>query len=111
MLAVEKLPTNAEDVTDMGLIPGWGGSPGGGHGDTLQYSHLENPMDRGAWWVTVHEVTRSQTQPSALTCIHAYLTNVEGKILDVANDMQKCNKKILFLLVNIYIYRSMITIL
>ena len=62
MLAVEKLPTNAEDVTDMGLIPGWGGSPGGGHGDTLQYSHLENPMDRGAWWATVHGVAESYTR-------------------------------------------------
>ena len=46
---------------DLGLIPGSGRSPGGGHGNPLQYSWLENPMDRGAWQATVHEVTKSQT--------------------------------------------------
>ena len=45
----------------MCLIPGLGRSPGGGNGNPLQYSCLENPMDRGAWWATVHEVTRSWT--------------------------------------------------
>ena len=49
---------NAED---LGSIPGSGRSPGGGCGNTLQYSCLENPMDRGAWWATVHGVTKSQT--------------------------------------------------
>ena len=43
---------------DLGSIPGWGRAPGGGHGDPLQYSCLENPMDRGAWQPTVHGVTR-----------------------------------------------------
>ena len=43
---------------DLGLIPGLGRSPGGGHGNQLQYSYLENPMDRGAWWAVVHGVTR-----------------------------------------------------
>ena len=47
-------PANAEDVRDMGLIPGLGRSPGEGHGHPLQYSFLEEPVDRGAWWVTVH---------------------------------------------------------
>ena len=46
---------------DAGWIPGSGRSLGGGHGNPLQYSCLENPMDRGAWWVTVHEVAKSQT--------------------------------------------------
>jgi len=46
---VKNLPANAEDVRDMGLIPGLGRSPGGGHGNPLQYSCLENPMGRGAW--------------------------------------------------------------
>ena len=46
---------------DLGLIPGLGRSPGGGHGNPLQYSCLENPMDRGAWWATVHGVTQSDT--------------------------------------------------
>ena len=47
---------------DPGLIPGSGKSPGEGHGNPFQYSFPENPMDRGAWWVTVHEVAKSQTQ-------------------------------------------------
>ena len=46
---------------DMGLIPGLGRSPGGGHGTPLQYSCLENPIDRGAWWATVHGVSKSRT--------------------------------------------------
>ena len=46
----------------MGSIPGSGRSPGGGHGNPLQYSCLENPMDRGAWWATIHKVTKNQTQ-------------------------------------------------
>jgi len=45
-----------------GLIPGLGRSPGEGHGYSLQYSYLENSMDREAWWVTVHGVAKSQTQ-------------------------------------------------
>ena len=46
---VENLPANPRDVRDTGSIPGSGRSPGGGHGNLLQYSCLENPMDRGAW--------------------------------------------------------------
>ena len=46
----------------MGSIPGLGRSPGGGHGNPLQYSCLENPIDRGAWWATVHGVAKSQMQ-------------------------------------------------
>ena len=45
---------------DLGSIPGLGRSPGGGHGNPLQYSCLENPMNRGAWWATVYGVTKSQ---------------------------------------------------
>ena len=52
---------NAGDVRDMGLIPGSGRSPGGGQGNPPQYSCLENPMDREAWQVTVHRVTKSWT--------------------------------------------------
>ena len=58
---VKHLSTNAGDP---GSIPGSGRSPGGEHGNPLQYSCLENPMDRGAWWATVHGVTKSQTQLS-----------------------------------------------
>ena len=48
----------------LGLIPGLGRSPGGGHGNPLQYSCLENPMDKGAWWATVHGVTKSRKRLS-----------------------------------------------
>ena len=49
---------------DLGLIPGLGRSPGEGNRCPLQYSCLENSMDRGAWWATAHVITKSQTQPS-----------------------------------------------
>ena len=58
---VKNLPANAEDIRDVGSTPGSGRSPGGGHGNPLQYSCLENPMDRGAWWAIVHRVAKSQT--------------------------------------------------
>ena len=58
---VKNLPDNAGDIRDMGSVPGLGRSPGGGHGNPLQNSCLENPMDRGAWWATVHWVTKNQT--------------------------------------------------
>ena len=49
---------------DLGSVPGLGRSPGGGHGNPLQYSCLETPMDRGAWWATVHRVAKSQIKLS-----------------------------------------------
>ena len=52
VLVVKNLPANAGDVRDVGSIPGLGRFPGGGHGNPLQNSCLENPMDRGAWWAT-----------------------------------------------------------
>ena len=55
------LPANAGDTKDMGSIPGSGRSPGGGSGNPLQYSCLENPMDRGALRTIVHKVTESDT--------------------------------------------------
>ena len=55
---IKNLPANAGDVGDPGLIPGLGRSPGEGNVNLLQYSCLENPMDRGAWQVTVHGVTK-----------------------------------------------------
>ena len=56
---VKNLPAKAEGARDMGLIPGSERSPGGGNGNPLKYSCLENPMDRGAWLATVHRVTES----------------------------------------------------
>ena len=55
---VKNLPANAGDLRGVGLIPGLGRSPGVGYGNPLQYSCLEIPMDRGAWWATVHRVKR-----------------------------------------------------
>jgi len=60
-LVVKNLPVNAGDILDGGFSPWLGRSPGGGHSNPLQYSCLENTMDRGNWWATVHWVTKSQT--------------------------------------------------
>ena len=61
VLEVKNPPTNAGGVRHLGLIPGSGRSPGGGHGNLLQYSCLENPTDRGAWRAIVHRVTKTWT--------------------------------------------------
>ena len=61
VLVIKNTPANAEDVRDSCLIPGWGRSLGGSHGNPLQHSCLENPMERGAWWATVYGVTKSRT--------------------------------------------------
>jgi len=58
-LVVKNLPANARDIRDVDLIPGSGRSPEGGHGNPLQYSRLENPMDRVVWWAMAHRVTNS----------------------------------------------------
>ena len=76
---VKNLPANARDIRGAGLIPGWGRAPGGGHGNPLQYSCLENPMDRGAWWgckkldtteATWHACRQgyTQVQPTSAPC-------------------------------------------
>ena len=56
-LVVKNSPANAGDIRDVGSIPGSERSPRGGHGNTLQYSSLENPRDRGAWGAAVQRVT------------------------------------------------------
>ena len=58
---VKSVPAKAGAAAAASLISGPGRSPGGGHGNPLQYSNLENPTDRGAWWATVHGVARSQS--------------------------------------------------
>ena len=70
---VKKLPANAEDSWDAGSIPGLGRSPRVGNGNPLQYSCLENSMDRRAWWATVHRITKRQTWLST----HALLIPVQ----------------------------------
>ena len=60
-LVVKNWPATAGDVINAGSIPGSGRDPGGGHGNPFQYSCLENPMDRGAWWAMVHRVMKNRT--------------------------------------------------
>ena len=62
VLVVRNPPTNEGDVRDMGLIPGLRRSPGGGHANLLQYSCLENLMDRGVWQVLAHRIAKSRTR-------------------------------------------------
>ena len=62
VLIVKNLPANAGHAGNAGWIPGWGRSPEGWHGNPLQYSSMENPMDRGAWWAAVYGVTQSPTR-------------------------------------------------
>ena len=62
-----EVKASACNVGDLGSIPGLGGSTGEGNGNPLQYFCLENPMDRGAWWATVHGVAKSQTGLSDFT--------------------------------------------
>ena len=66
-LAVRNPPASAGDIRDVGSIPESGRSPGGGPGNPLQHSCLENPMDRGAWWAIVHRVAQSRTQLKRLS--------------------------------------------
>ena len=58
---VKNLPASAENKVDMSSVPGLGRSPEGGNGNPLQYSCLENSIDRGAWWAAIHGATKSQT--------------------------------------------------
>ena len=62
VLVVKNLPASAGDIRDAGSIPGSGRSPRGGHGNPLQSSCLQNPMDRGAWWDAVQGVAKSWTR-------------------------------------------------
>ena len=69
MLLVKNLPADAGEVRDAGLIPLSRRCPGGGRGNPLQYSYLENPMDREAWQATVHSVIESDTAEQTYMCI------------------------------------------
>ena len=74
VLMVNNPPANAGGVRDVGSILGFGISPGGEQGSSLQYSCLENPRDRGDWWATVHGVTKSQMWLRSLS-VHAHNIN------------------------------------
>ena len=65
-------PANAGDIRDVGSIPGSGRSPGGGHANPLQYSCLENPMDRGAWQAIAHGVAKTRTQLTQVSTQHTH---------------------------------------
>ena len=70
------------DVRDIGLIPAWRRSPGGGHGNPLQYSWLENPMDRGTWRATVYRVAQSQTRLKQLGT-HTRYHHIRDREIDI----------------------------
>ena len=78
-VAVKNLPANAEDTRNVGLIPGLGRSPGVGNGNPLQYSCLENSMDRGAWRAMALGVTNNQSQLSK----HALFLLIDFYFLEI----------------------------
>ena len=87
-LVVKNLPANARDIRDTGLIPKSGRFPGGGNGNPLQYFWMENPMDRGTWWVTAHGVTvrhnfvtkhQQQARRMGSSCSEAWTPDGLGK--------------------------------
>ena len=72
---VKNLHANAGDTGDLGSVPGWERSPGGGNDNPLQYSYMDNLMDRGAWRTIVHGVAKSQTESILHTyaCVYTYI--------------------------------------
>ena len=82
VLVVKNPPANAGDLRDVGSTPGLGRSPGGRHGNPLQYSCLENPTDGGAWRATVHRVSKSRTQLRQLSTHVLVATVTNGHRLD-----------------------------
>ena len=88
---------SAGDIRDSGLIPGSGRPPGGGHGNPLQCSCLENPMDRGAWRATVHGVAKSQTRLKwlsrhASSCMEKGQKLISGETSQLRNTRENCQK-------------------
>ena len=73
---VKSLPANVGDLRDKGLSPELGRSPGGGHGNPLQYSSLGNPRDRGAWQATVHAVANSWTRLKQFSMQHTLCSKI-----------------------------------
>ena len=111
---VENLPANARDIRDMGSIPGSGSSPGVGNGNLLQYVCLENPMDRGVWWTTVHRVPKSPTrlkQHSTHThkwqSIHSFFQaeTISGQL---AGCWLESSNKMYILSLSFFLYRFMV---
>ena len=78
MLVVKNLPAYSGDIRDVGLVPGWERSAGGEHGNPLQFTCLENPTDRGAWWAIVHTVTKSGTWLKHLSMHTHIITQIQN---------------------------------
>ena len=91
-----EVKASAGNVGDPGSIPGSGRSPGEGNGNLFQYSCLEDPMDRGAWWTTVHGVPKSRTGLSDFTSLKIYTIRIsEIEILEKLNFLQTCPEVLL----------------
>ena len=102
---VDSLPV----AGDTGLIPGWGRSLGGGHGNPLQCSCLENPIIRGAWWATVHRVTQSGMWLKRLSMQHVggvmeEEARIPEAVFDVNKDKHLASSRVLFLTVPLKSY-------
>ena len=80
-LVVKNSPTNTGGTRDVGLIPGSGRSPGAGNGNPLQYSCLENPMDREVWQATVRGVAKSQIRLSTTYIYYTYICLYKYKLI------------------------------
>ena len=95
-LVVNNLLGTAGDISDVGSIPGLGRSPGGGHGNRLQYSCLENSMDRGAWWAIVHGITKIWTWLKWLSTYTLLRENLRllGKRLALFYAAELCTHKV-----------------
>ena len=78
---VKNPPANVGDIRDTVLIFRSGRYPGGGHGNPLQYSYLENPMDRGVWWAIVHKVAKNWTGLSIHACMSLFADQRNKAIL------------------------------
>ena len=98
MPVVKKLLKNSGDTGGMGSIPGWGRSPGRGYGNTLKYSCLGSPVDRGAWRATVDRVTNSQIQVKQL--------GMQARTYQILEEIHKRREWYLFLKINFQIYNE-----
>ena len=96
---VKNLPANAGDATDAHSIPGLGRSPEGGNGNPLQYPCVEDPMDRGAWQATVHEVAKGTTRLST----HAIANLIKNTDNIIFNHSIATNLLRVLLIVNLYL--------
>ena len=109
-LVVKNLLVNTGDVSDRGSIPGSGRSPGGGHGIPFQYSCLENPMDRGAWWATVHGAAESdrteQLSLSLYDSIHFIISPLKAQLNFTFFHLKEIFKKLFFIVGNVVPFKT-----